>query len=872
MSGREADDATDGLVPRDWAELSPLIDAVLDAPADRRASVVEALSRDDPKRRAALDRLVAECAREMPLLDQPASARFGSLANEPDVPLLPALLSDRYRTGRELGRGGMARVYLAHDTKHGRDVAIKVIRADLSASLGNERFLREIEIAARLRHPNIVPLYDSGEVGGSLYFVMPFEEGPSLRERLRADGALPISEALSVLRDVARALAYAHEHGVVHRDVKPDNVMLSGGAAVVADFGIAKAVSAALAGGEGTGLTLTGSGIGTPAYMAPEQAMGDPTTDHRADVYAFGCLAYELLTGAVPFPEASPHQIVAAHMTKVPPSVTEHRADVPAPVAALVAQCLEKLPADRPQSVRDVLRILDGTPSTTAPAMRHEPVVRASRRARAIQWSAGALVAVLVAVGGYLAARGPTRAAPITIAVLPFGNTAADTATEFLADGLPDEIASALARVPGIQIRSRSGARMYRGRLGVDVSEVGSRLGADYVMHGVLRRDRGRWILSADVTRTSDRTSVWGENLTLDPDQQARAVATITASLLTALRSQFPGSIGVAPTIATASSPLANELYLRGQWLLSRRGQSVRPSADMFRLAIQEDSLFAPAYSGLAMALALFPHFQHVTAASVADSVATVARRALRLNPGLAQPHVALGLNHQFALRWDSAEVEFRAAVAQDPHDVEARVQYARHLLFRGRQPEAMRHLRVARAEDPESALVLSWIAYGHYVDGRMDSALVASRRALVNDPKNYTSLGFGALIQLGAGRRAEARQLNDRFVIVAPLAGYIYARSGDPARARKVLADLDAQEPQTPTAHTRRFFTHLGLGDTARAFDAAEAATEAREIWPSMQSVSDPVFDNVRGSARFAALVRRVGLPVRAIVRRRSD
>jgi serine/threonine-protein kinase len=201
----------------------------------------------------------------------------------------------------------MATVYLAHDVKHGRDVAVKVIRQDLSASLGHERFLREIEIAARLRHPNIVPLYDSGRVpptegtDGSLFFVMPYEEGQSLRERLRDTGAMPVADALNVMRDVARALGYAHEHGVVHRDVKPDNVMLSGGAAVVTDFGIAKAVSMALAEASDGTLTQAGTVIGTPAYMAPEQAIGDAGVDHRADIYSFGCLAYELFAGHPPF-------------------------------------------------------------------------------------------------------------------------------------------------------------------------------------------------------------------------------------------------------------------------------------------------------------------------------------------------------------------------------------------------------------------------------------------------------------------------------------------------------------------------------------------------------------------------------------------
>ena len=389
---RDSAGSNDPILPPDWKALGPLLDAVLDAAPERRATLIVELSAGDPARQRFLAHLVAECERDGPLLDRPVVERFGSLAAEPDQPLLPDLLADRYQTCRELGRGGMARVYLARDLKHGRDVAIKVIRPELAASLGHDRFLREIEIAARLRHPNIVPLYDSGQAGDSLYFVMPYEEGESLRTRLEA-GPLPVADAVSVLRDVARALAYAHEHGVVHRDVKPDNVMLSGGAAVVPDFGIAKAVSAALTDVSGPTLTQSGSAIGTPAYMAPEQATGDPSIDHRADLYSFGCLAYEVFTGQPPFPDRAMHLVIAAHLATTPRAVGALRTDVPPAVAALIARCLEKDPAARPQSARELLDALGGVATTGSSAA---PVQSKARRgpARALRW-AGVAVAVV---------------------------------------------------------------------------------------------------------------------------------------------------------------------------------------------------------------------------------------------------------------------------------------------------------------------------------------------------------------------------------------------------------------------------------------------------------------------------------------------
>jgi len=856
VSGPSPSPKGQSLLPSGWLELAPLLDAVLDAPPERRASLIRELSAGDPARQHALAHLLAECERDVPLLDRGAAERFDDLANEFPESLLPELLADRYQIGRELGRGGMARVYLARDLKHGRDVAIKVIRPELSASLGHDRFLREIEIAARLNHPNILPLHDSGEISGSLYFVMPYAEGPSLRDRLARDGALPVSEALSMLRDVARALAYAHEHGVVHRDIKPDNVMLSGGAAVVTDFGIAKAISAALTDVAGPIVTLSGSPIGTPAYLAPEQATGDPSTDQRADIYSFGCLAYELFTGTPPFPDESVHLVIAAHLGTVPRPVTALRADVPPAVAALISRCLEKNPADRPQSARELLDSLEGAATGTMAASR--------RPAQALRWAGLALVAGLIGTAAYLTTRAPGVSAPISLAVLPFHNISADSAMDFVAGGLAEEVASALARVPGIQITSRSGARAYGGELTVDVAEVGIKLKAAYVMTGVVRQERGRWILSADLALAADGTSLWDSVFNVSQDQVAGAADAIAGSLTARLRSRFPNSIGSAPVFRPNQRTSNNEayvLYLRGQDKLDRREMSVKEQADLFREAIRKDTLYAPAWSGLSMALALFPAFQGAPSKDIHDGLVSAARRALELDSTLAQPHVALGMAYGFKYQWDSAETELRTAIRLDGHHVEARHQYARHLRNRGRLDEALTQLRAARAEDPASAVVLSHLSYVYYLDGQMDSALVESRRALELDPVNRTSVGMGALVRLGNKLPAQARELADRASTNTPFIAYVVAKSGDTAAARQRLQKQDAESPQPGMAETRRAYTYLGLGDTARALSALERATDTKEIWPALISFLDPIYDPIRRSARFHALLRRVGL-----------
>ena len=375
-----------GSAPDDWPELASLVDALLDAAPDERAALVARLSGGDPVRRSDLEQLLAECEGEPELFRRPAAERFAALF-EDDVARFPEALGERYRLTRELARGGMATVFLAVDLKHGRDVAVKVVHPAVAAALGRERFLREIQIVAQLHHPHIVPLYDSGESDGSLFYVMPYEEGSSLRDRLTRGGALPIEDAVVILRDVCDALSHAHQRGIVHRDIKPDNVLLAGRRALVTDFGVARAATDAAA----TPVTL-----GTPAYMAPEQVAGDAALDHRADIYSVGALAYELIAGAPPFTGATRQQLLSAQLNEAPAPLATRRANVPPRLAGVVMKCLEKRPADRWQGVDEVVRELDAlATASTSP-----------RRSRRVAWSVAAAVVAIAIVGAVVRQRG----------------------------------------------------------------------------------------------------------------------------------------------------------------------------------------------------------------------------------------------------------------------------------------------------------------------------------------------------------------------------------------------------------------------------------------------------------------------------------
>jgi serine/threonine protein kinase/Tol biopolymer transport system component len=387
------------LPPNDLVHLSSLVDALLDAPREQRATLLAELCRDDEGRRAELEALIAELDEGTPLPKRPGAERFAALL-EDDLERFPRVLAEKYRLTKVVGRGGMATVYLARDIKHARDVAVKVVHPVIAAALGSERFLREIEIVAQLRHPHIVPLFDSGDADGDLYYVMPFEAGQSLRERLSETGALPIDDAVMLLRDICDALAHAHAHGIVHRDIKPDNVMLSGRHAMVTDFGIAKALAtnddrprvdtASHASASNTTSTVSDV-LGTPAYMSPEQITGDPV-DRRADIYSVGALAYELIAGSPPFNASGRDAVLAAHLSQPAPSLQSARPDVPPALAALVATCLAKRPEDRWQNTDELVRRLERIASSGSNA----PTTR-QRRARIALIALGTAAAVTAA-------------------------------------------------------------------------------------------------------------------------------------------------------------------------------------------------------------------------------------------------------------------------------------------------------------------------------------------------------------------------------------------------------------------------------------------------------------------------------------------
>ena len=443
---------------------------------------------------------------------------------------LRTALADRYAVQRELGRGGMATVFLADDLKHHRSVAIKVLHSELAAALGSERFLREIEIAARLQHPHILPLYDSGAAAGLLYYVMPYVEGESLRDRLAREKQLSQEDALRIATEVAGALAYAHSHGIVHRDIKPENIMLSGGTAVVADFGIARAVSAA---GDAGHLTQTGTVMGTPAYMSPEQATGSEDIDGRSDQYSLACVVYEMLVGEPPFTGSTAQAIIARHSLDMvsPPSIV--RATIPDAVEGAILRALSKLPADRYATTALFAEALN-TPSAATGAHRRATLERAGRRPRRLWWTVP-VAAVVVALGGYVAVRSARAGRgsavagldPRHLAVLYFADESRTHSLGYLADGLTETLIDALRQVPALSVVSRNGAAAYRGTA-APLDSIGRALAVGTILRGSVDDAGGRYRVSVSLVDGASGADL-GQRASFE--QPAGAVLAIRDSL-----------------------------------------------------------------------------------------------------------------------------------------------------------------------------------------------------------------------------------------------------------------------------------------------------------------------------------------------------
>jgi serine/threonine protein kinase/Tfp pilus assembly protein PilF len=714
---------------------------------------------------------------------------------------LQEALADRYRIEREVGRGGMATVYIAHDVKHRRPVAVKVLHPELAASVGTDRFLREIEIAAGLNHPHILTLIDSGSADGLLYYVMPFVEGESLRGRMAREGRLPVAEAVDLARKVAGALAYAHGRGVVHRDVKPENVMLHEGEPMITDFGIAKAVS-----GGSESLTQTGMSLGTPTYMSPEQASGDHEIDGRSDIYSLGCMLFEMLAGEPPFTGPSVQAIIVRRFTETARPVRALRPEVPEDVERALARALARAPEERFAAAGQFAQALSATATRTPPDGAPTVVTAQQQAVR-------------------------------SIAVLPFADMSPAKDQDYFCEGIAEEIINALTKIDALHVASRSSAFAFKGK-NQDIRQVGEQLSVATVLEGSVRKAGNRLRITTQLVKVADGYHLWSERYDRELEDVFAVQDEIAENIVKALRLVLTDDQKRAIERAHTGNVEAYEYYLRGrQFFYQFREKGLQFARRMFTRAIEIDPDYARAYAGIADCSSQLYRYWDASDANL-EQAESASRKALELAPDLAEAHAARGFGLSLSGNHEEANREFEAAIRLDPKLYEGYFYYGNGRIAEGKLAEAAKlfeQAAVVRTEDYQAPALAALCYSGLGLEReRRDAAerclRAAERHIELNpeDPRAYY-LGGGVLCQLGQVEKG--LEWGDRALALDPEdSGVLYN-----------VACLSAN-----------------AGRTERALDLLERAVQngfGHREWIE----HDPDFESLRSHPRYQALLSRL-------------
>ena len=773
--------------------------------------------------------------------------------------LLTRYLDDRYVIEREIGKGGMATVFVARDLKHGRQVALKVLHPGLAALVGTERFTREIAIAASLNHPHILPVLDSGLAGDLPWYAMPFVEGESLRERLQRESALPFAEVVRLGREVASALDASHRHGLIHRDIKPENILLNQGHAVVTDFGIARVTTSA------DNLTATGMSVGTPTYMSPEQASGEREIDGRSDQYALACVVYELLAGKPPFQGQSLLQLIARHATDPVPILRSAERNLPEHIQPAIAKALAKHPANRYATVSEFIESLAGTIPT--PVSFPTGTIRAKVPRRPL-WAVFAVVVIAAAAFAWKF-RNPSPVArspgsPIALAILPLESRGTDSL--YFAEGVSDEISTRLTRVERIAVMGRNVDLRPQPGTAPDLRSIGDRLKVEYVLTGSVQWTESNGVrrvtVRPELLRVSDGKVMWGGTYTNALDDIFAVQASVAENVVEALKVELNADESQAIAAAPTTSRDAWALYSQGRFQWKKRtAEGLRAAARLFEQAIALDPNFARAHAGLADSYVLFSQFgvAEITRDEAYRRARAAALAALARDSTLAEAHTSLAEVIMYVDRdWASAEGHFRRAIALDSTYPTAHQWYAELLSVVGRPQEAL-PVGIRAAElDPTTALAVHAHALVLRQLHRFGEAIPIYRRTLEIDPA-FGYGHFGLLLSLiGMGDRQGAFEQLERMGMGTDLHRAWVGAAIDPAESeagRRVVAAERAKVESLGPATEAMIQVAVGNNDRAIAL-LTTIVDDKGAVLPALMF---PEYDRLRRDPRFLDLVRRM-------------
>lgn len=757
--------------------------------------------------------------------------------------------------------GGMAHVYRAQDLKHGRAVALKVLKPELAYAVGTDRFIREISTTANLRHPHILPLYDSGEAEGALYYVMPLIDGETLRARISREGQLSVDDALRIACEVADALGYAHERGVAHRDIKPENILLERGHAVVADFGIARAL--AETGAER--LTDTGLAIGTPLYMSPEQAVGDASVDGRSDLYSLGCVLYEMLTGKPPFTGASSVAITKQHLVAQAPAVTSTRAEVPASVSGAISQALSKDPADRPYPAARFVEALTSSASAERNKASVSPRPRTLRRWSVVGVGIGVLA--VVAAAWYVASRNAPRAAVLDrIAVLPMENHTGDSAQAFFADGMTREVIAVLTDA-GIHVLGFRAVTPYRNSK-LSVREIAKELGVDAIVAGAVTRAGDTVSLSAELINAGTDENLWSRTFDKPAPDVVTLQRNVAAEIVRGIKARLTPEQQQRLTATRPVNPRAYAQYLLGQEAAAlRTADGFQRSVGYIRRSLAIDSTYAPAWATLSITSTYALIYQTAPRDSAFALAMSSANRAIAVDGSYGDAYYARGVA-RIHNEWDfsggyadldSAQARPSSSLAQG---------LLGWLYWEMGDFERM-HVQSAKLveAEPTTSQWRSDRAWGLWSDGQNAEALKSARIGTAADSSFYETFDILGLILADEGKFLAADSAHRQAVKAAGgdywvrifNEGMVAYRRGDSAAVRKALNEL-SNDPRLAQRAGLLFLT----GQKDSAYAMLDRAFKVRDVDMLQVLNAMPALYPFRKETRYQELLARMGLPER--------
>ena len=776
-------------------------------------------------------------------------------APEDTLAPLRAALAPRYEIEGEIGQGAFATVYLVYDARHERKVALKVLNADPNSQAGEIRFIREIRTLARLQHPHILPLLDSGHVQAMLYYLMPYVSGETLRLRISRERQLSIEAAVRIGCEVADALAYAHGQGIIHRDIKPENILLSEGHAVVADFGIARAIDVAGV----QHLTKTGmGGPGTPAYMSPEQLMGDHELDSRSDIYSLGAALYEMVVGKPPF---GGRDGFVKRFTEPAPLPSALRKDVPPWFDAVVAKTLERNPADRYSSGADLVQALSAHTSydpgsvgtTTGSGLISSDPIRSDSR----QYHTPAGKAALL-----------REVEQPSIGVLPFSNMSADADNEYFSDGITEEILNALTRIPSLKVASRTSSFALKGK-SLDIAEIGRRLNVKNVLEGSVRRAGARVRITAQLINAADGYHLWSERYDREMEDVFKIQDEIARTIVDRLKVKLTASQDAALGRRHTENVEAYELYLRGRYCWYRwniRGMTQK-ALGYFEAAIAKDPHYALAHHGLAEGYSVPGLYAFLPPSVAVPKALTAATRAVELAPELAETRTSLGIVHLLGWNWSAAESTLLHAIDLNPRYALAHFFYAWLLATSGRQREAADAAQIAYELDPLSPATNGIVPLVSYHGRQYDQAIAEFQRALERDPGSFLGLLGISLSYAAKGMYKEAIGHAERAVKRSPdvnflrgMLGAVYAMAGERQSALAIVDELNERSQRMYVAPVLYTWIYAGLDERDSAFEWLDKACAERSCVLGL-GIRFPLYERLSSDPRFGQCLAQLGL-----------